>query len=189
MNAADAIKRVDENLDRLETRLKIDKHTLDEELQDQAHYYNDCAQINSDAISYRDEAKADFDGIKAKVDQIVRRDAAGEPKKPTEDDLKSRTIIHPEYQNAQALLASWNDRVNRLTGLQEAIKQRGYALANLTSLYSAGYWADQAGSSRAGREVRHEHAEEARGALAAKERARQEAAGGPGGRRKLPEDA
>lgn len=166
-------------MQRLEGRLKIDKYDLDGELVDAAVYYNEIAQNYADAVSYRDEAKAEVDGIRAKLDQAIRKQLAAANEKTTEDGLKAKITAHPEYQAALEQLAAWNDRVVRWTGLQEAVKQRGYALKDLASLYVAGYWADQAGSTRAAREVKHEVAEEARERIAEKARSR----------RKLPEDA
>jgi hypothetical protein len=166
-----AINKSDAELERLEQSLRIDKYSLDDELIEQAHYYNEVAQRFADTVSYRDEAKADFEGTKAKIDLQIRQKFAQANEKITEAGVEARVVVHPEYQNTLVTLAAWSDRVNRWSGLRDAIQQRGYALKDLSTLYTAGYWGDRSGSS-VSRDVKTERADAARGKLVEKTRER-----------------
>lgn len=166
-----SLSKSDDELGRLENGLRIDKYALDDELIEQAHFYNEVAQRHADAISYRDEAKADFEGIKAKVGLTIRQQFAQAGEKITESGVDARIVAHPEYQNALTTLAAWSDRVNRWSGLQTAIQQRGYALKDLSTLYVAGYWADRSAST-VSREVKTGRADSAREKIVEKVRER-----------------
>jgi hypothetical protein len=166
-----AINKSDADLDRLEGGLKIDKYRLDDELIEQAHYYNEVAQRFADAVSYRDEAKAELEGTKAKLALGIRMEYAQANQKITESTVDAQVIAHPEYQNALTALAAWSDRVNRWSGLRDSIHQRGYALKDLSALYIAGYWADRSASS-VPREVHAERTDRVRTGLAQKSQER-----------------
>lgn len=172
MNAANLLEKSDQALARVEAGLRINKYALDEELQSQPAYFYEASQEYATAISYRDEAKAEFEGVRAKLDQQIRRQLADANEKSTEDGIKSRVVAHPEYQQAQTILAAWTDRTFRWDGLKDAIKQRGYALKDLAELYIAGYWADATGASGSGRQARSELAERAKDSLVEKHRRR-----------------
>lgn len=172
------LNKSDADLDRLELGLKIDKNDLDNELMDQAYYFYQAARRFADAISYRDEAKADLEGIKAKVGLQIRQQFSDAGEKITEGGVDARVIANPEYQKALDRMAAWTDRVVRWTGLRDSIQQRGYALKDLTALYIAGYWADRAGS-QASREVKGDRAAAGREVIANKARER----------RRLPEES
>jgi hypothetical protein len=131
----------DAALERLEKKLRIDKHGLDDELVEQAAYLNEVAQYCADAVSYRDEAKANLEGTRAKLDQQLRQQGAEETKRVTDTAVAAMITGHPEFQRAQDRFGAWVDRTNRWNGLREAVSQRGFALKDLTSLYIAGYWA------------------------------------------------
>lgn len=159
-----ALDRLDEKLSQLERRLRIDKFNLDTELVEQGDYYNQAAQSYADAVSYRDEAKAELSGIKSKLDLETRQRLTKAEEKFTEAGINARVITEPEYQNALNVQGAWEDRVLRWSGLQEAVKQRGYALKDLAALAMAGYWADANGSVRG--ELRTARAEQVKDALA-----------------------
>lgn len=153
------IARIDEAIDRLEGKLRIDKYALDDELEDQPRYFGEAAQFLADAISYRDDEKSGVDGTRALIDQELRQQAAEEAKKTTESGIANVVIGDPRYQRAIRRHAAWADRVNRLNGIKDAIQQRGYALKDLSSLYVAGYWTGNIANSSEGRGQRTAHAE------------------------------
>jgi hypothetical protein len=153
MAGKQTLARLDDEFDRYESMLRIDKHALDDELIEQPQYYSDVSQRLATCISYRDEAKDHLEGIRAMCDQRVRSSFADDAKKPPEAAIASMVVQQPEYQQAKDGLAAWHDRYNRWMGLKEAITQRGYALKDLVALFVADYFArNSAGKSVESRE-------------------------------------
>lgn len=148
MAGQQTLTKLEQDFDRYETLLRIDKNALDDELVEQPQYFSDTSKRLATVISYRDEAKANLEGIRASLDSQIRRTAAENAEKITESGVSNRIIQHPEYEKALIALAAWQDQYNRWMGLKEAIVMRGYALKDLVSLYAADYWArNSAGSS------------------------------------------
>jgi preprotein translocase subunit SecA len=145
------LDRLDQDFDRYESMLKIDKHALDDELIEQPQYYSDVSQRLATTISYRDEAKAEVEGTRAMIDQQIRREAVENAEKITESAIGNRVIQHPEYQKVQIVYAAWTDRYNRWMGLKESIIQRGYALKDLVALFAADYWVRNSAGGTSGK--------------------------------------
>lgn len=183
--ADDALTRLDRHLDEMEKLLKIDKYAIDDANADHSALLYEVGKKQADAISYRDEAKADFDGVKAKLHLKVRYAYLEQGEKLgrggiTETMIDSQVVVEPEYQRALTRYAEWSDRVIRWDKLWESMRARGYALGNLSSLATSSYWADRQASA-APREVRSQHAEQARERVGAASMEKQ--------RRRLHEDA
>lgn len=139
--------KLDQDFDRYESMLTIDKHALDDELLEQPQYYSDVSQRLATCISYRDEAKDNLEGVRAMLDQRIRREVPDDAKKPSETAIASMVIQQSEYQKAKDEHAAWTDRYNRWMGLKEAIIQRGYALKDLVALFVADYFARNSSGS------------------------------------------
>ena len=140
---ASALRASDAALERLEPKLKIDKFALDDEIVEHAAFLNEIGKYHAEAVSYRDEAKNDVDGTKAKLDQELRMQAAADGTKVTESGIASQVTVHPEFQRALARLGAWSDRVNAWRVTWESCLARTDMLKTLGHLYSSGYWADQ----------------------------------------------
>jgi hypothetical protein len=125
----------------LNKRLHIDKHALDECLQEQPELFYHCAEQLALTISLRDEAKTNLANVEAKVDDQIRTDAReareSDPKnKITEKEVESQKQLNPKVQAAHNKLSELSLEVGKLYALKEAFIQRLEALKALTKLHS-----------------------------------------------------
>ena len=166
-----ALDQSDASLKRLESGLQIDREGLDDAVLHHAEYLYNVGKRHTEAISYRDEAKNDFDGTKAKLNLQIRMKLVEDGEKATESAVEARIVVHPEYQNAQYVLGAWNDRVNNWRVLWESACARTDMLKECDRLWVGGYWATESiGAQR--NEARDRTAERVKDALAEKRRTR-----------------
>lgn len=167
--AAAAMQRLDDDLVRYDAALGINKYDLDNAMIDHPGFLNRVGQRHADAISYRDEAKDDLEGTKARVDSELRFQHTERGEKFTEKSIDGETLAHPDVQRALGWHRAWNDRVNRWRSMWESACSRTEMLKGLCHMYNAGYWADQT-KIGASREARAEAAAETAAGIVGKER-------------------
>ncbi len=125
----------------LEKQLPIDKHALDECLQEQPTLFYYAAEQLTLTISRRDEAKTELAKTEAHIDDEIRRDARESEKKITEKEVESQKLLHPKVAAAQTKLSELSLAVGKLYALKEAFVQRLDALKAMAKLHAENSYA------------------------------------------------
>ena len=122
--------------------LHIDKHLLDEEWVNQPKLYFEYASELALARQELEEAKAEFDVVKAETDLTIRSNPADYdlPEKTTEVMIGKALILTDEYADAQKVVFIAQYRVNILSGAQTALDHRKKALEKLVDLHGRNYF-------------------------------------------------
>lgn len=139
--------KAEESLDEVgnyDEYLLIDKYNLDDDLVEQGRVYKIVADRLADAMSYRDQAKAELDRTRAECDKFIRQDAALANERITEAQVASKILEEATYQTAQNEHLEWRYITEKWTVLRDSFIQRGYALRELCQLWMANYYADTA---------------------------------------------
>lgn len=122
-------------LDELRNTLQFDKRQLDAVLERSAKEFYEIADAVAYAISRRDEAKDKVKIIEAEVRENFRNAPLKEgEKKMTVDDLKAAVEVHPDVIKVNRDLRDMELELKRLQALEEAFRQRGYAINNMVKL-------------------------------------------------------
>jgi hypothetical protein len=124
--------------------IDINEHELDREWVEQPKLYYKWAKKLADKRLYLDEAKANFDLVKADLDARIRADPdefdLGE--KVTEASVQACILRQVEYVNAQQELNAARHEVNVLEAGVSALDHRKRALEKLVDLYGMQYFAE-----------------------------------------------
>lgn len=142
-------------VEKARTGLRIDKLSLDDELERQSEMFYAVAEAHSKAVSARDAAKDELKRVDAELYLVVRDDltakaqkrvAGGDAKKSasperiTEAQVNSEVILHTDHIKAEDVLRNREGTVNELEALRDAWHQRGYALKDLAALFVAQFF-------------------------------------------------
>ena len=131
---------LDEFVERKSEMLRIDKHALDDELQEQPNTFFEVSDRLALEISRRDAAKTELQTVESIADKNIRWVASQENKKLTVQEIAAEVARDEEVINADRRVRDLSYNVNRLSALKEAFAQRAYALKDLASLYGANYF-------------------------------------------------
>lgn len=169
-----SIKMDDSHLMReFETLLVIDKHALDDQLEQHPDLLYRISEFLTERMALRDAAKLDIGEAEAKADASIRADASIADEKVTADQVKAaikldRGVI--AAVNRHADLAYW---VARWSNLKDGYSARQSTMRELVNLYANNYWADASGG-RASVAKKSKAGDIARDAMAAERLRRRE---------------
>lgn len=124
--------------------LLIDKYNLDSGLVEQASVYHKIGNGYADAMSYRDQARAELDQVKAECDKFIRADAVLANERITEAQVTAKILEETQYQTANNEYLEWKMVTEKWSVLRDSFNQRAYALRDLCQLWMANYYADTA---------------------------------------------
>jgi hypothetical protein len=133
-------------------KLQIDKHAMDDMWLEQPQIYQEIGERLALEISLRDQAKDDVADISAELDTQVRELHADDDKKPTETAIKNEIKQDASYKAALRKHRAYELNVARLTALKDSFHQRRYALQDLTTLWTGGYFTSNSGAARDARD-------------------------------------
>ena len=121
----------------------IDKNILDEEWLNQPKLYFRWAVQLEDAKASFEEAKQEFDVIKAEVELKIRDDPTEYdlPEKTTEKMIATALMLTPEYKSGQLDMNTAKYRVGILQAAVTALDHRKKALEKLVDLHGQKYFA------------------------------------------------
>jgi hypothetical protein len=136
-------------------KLLIDKNAMDDMWLEQPSIYQEIGERLALEISLRDQAKDDLADIAAELDTAVRELHADDDKKPTETALKNEIKQDKTYKSALARQRALELNVSRLQMLRDSFHQRRYALQDLTTLWTGGYFTSNSGAAKDARERKH----------------------------------
>lgn len=123
--------------------LDIDKNLLDDEWIGQPKRYFKWAVQLEDAREDLDNAKAEFELVKADVDLAIRSDPGkySLPEKITEKMVTAAMLTQLEYQDSQEAFYTAKHRVGILQAAVTSLDHRKKALEKLVDLHGQKYFA------------------------------------------------
>jgi hypothetical protein len=143
---------IDAFYDEYRARLQIDKHAMDDMWLEQPAIVQEIGERVALETSRRDEAKDELADITAVADGEVRELHADDDKKPTETAIKNEVKQDLRVVKAQKRLRQLELNVARLQTLSTSFHQRRYALQDLTTLWTAGYFTSNSGAAKQARD-------------------------------------
>lgn len=130
------------SIEQIVSRLRINKHCLDDELEIQAQITHDIAELLA-------KANEQLLGFKDAMDQVeaeIRLELRNGEVKYSNDVIEAEIITNGKRRIAFRAYKNQKREVETLNGLFEAWKSRGFSLKSLSDLYHADYFAvDSAG--------------------------------------------
>lgn len=126
--------------DELREKLVLDKHALDDAIEDQPELFHIVALQVARAISVKDGLKRTLDITKADVADRLRSEKIAASQKVVETKIAQDVLIDQLYKDAADVLSDARVEVERWSALKESYNQRSYMIRELGSLYIAGYW-------------------------------------------------
>lgn len=130
------------NVEEFRKRLRIDKHGLDDCIEEQPVVFDRVAQQTATTIALRDAKKLELEKTYARISMGYRREFSKQGKKITEEFLRQTVLTDEEYDSVQQDYLTYKDEADQWIALKEAFQQRGYMLRDLANLYVAGYFSD-----------------------------------------------
>jgi hypothetical protein len=118
--------------------LRIDKHALDEELEEQPSLLFQISEAFVQAAAERDMLKEQLATTDAKLDADVRSQHADE--KYTEAMVKNQVQTHKKHDAAMLKYLDSKKQADLLFHLKEAFQTRSFMIRDLCSLYNANYF-------------------------------------------------
>ena len=124
----------------LKRYLKIDKHRLDEELEEQPMLLFQISEAFVQASAERDTLKERLATMDAILDGTVRMKLERTQDKVTEAMVKTSIQTDPKHEAASAAYLKAKNQADLLAVLKEAFHSRGYMIRDLCTLYAANYY-------------------------------------------------
>jgi len=129
-----------ELMDDLETKLRIQKYELDDDLTEHPDLYHQVSKEYMFAKSRRDKLKLEKEQLEAELDASVRAGWREDDGKMTETGVKNKIMLMPSIKKLAAKYGDACLEADLWQALERAFDQRGYAIKDLVQLYASGYW-------------------------------------------------
>ncbi len=123
-----------EQLKHYESKLRIDKENLDEDIAEFPSLYFTISDYYLDAVKHRKRLEQRLDRRFAEIASAIRRNAADTSVKITEAGIKNEVMIHPKYLKLKAKLHDAVYIQDRWSALKDAFLQKSFSLKGLVSL-------------------------------------------------------
>lgn len=120
--------------------LKIDKHSLDKEIQTQPEIFYDVSEKLALAISRRDAAYEDKKQIENDLSDVMRAKLTQAGGRVTNAAVETAVKTNKKFTAAVQRYLKLAKRAARWEALKEAFRQRSFMLGQLTALYEANYF-------------------------------------------------
>lgn len=132
--------------DELRQCLKIDKHDLDSEVEQQPELYGEVAEAASLSKSQVESLEEQIKELESLLDSGIREDAITEDERITENAIKS--IIAADETRKEMVIKLLNARhlQRRLEALTTSFRHRSYALRDMVDLFLASYYSSRSAS-------------------------------------------
>ncbi len=134
------------DIDELRTKLRIDKYSLDTEVEHQPELYGEVAEAASLAKSQIESLEEQIKELEADLDTQARADAETEGDRITENAIKA--IIASDKDRKEMVIKLLDARYlqRRLEALTTSFRHRSYALRDMVDLFLASYYSSRSAS-------------------------------------------
>lgn len=126
------------DIDEFRRYLKIDKHALDQELEEQPMLFFKISEAFVKAAAERDMLKEQLATTDAQLDAVAREGFADQ--KYTEAMVKNEVQTDKKHDTAMLKFLRAKEHADLLQALKEAFQTRSYMIRDLCSLYNANYF-------------------------------------------------
>jgi hypothetical protein len=124
----------------LKSALRIDRLSLDREIEVQPTLFLQAAELAAIARSKLDHMKSELDVLEAELDKELR---LSPEIRSTEKAISMELQRHPQRVAAMEAYLGQKYKMEVREQLRDAYRQRGYMLRDLVALHISGYWSDQ----------------------------------------------
>ena len=124
----------------LKQYLRINKHRLDEELEEQPMLLFQISEAFVQASAERDMLKEQLATIDATLDGKARTKLERTQDKVTEAMVKNSVQTSADHEAASAAYLKAKNQADLLAALKEAFHSRGYMIRDHCTLYAANYY-------------------------------------------------
>jgi hypothetical protein len=128
------------DIEELRQYLKIDKHRLDEELEEQPMLLFQISEAFVQAAAERDMLKESLATKDAQLGKKAREQLGKREKKVTESMVEGYVLTDSTHDAAVKAYLDAKGQADLLFALKEAFQSRGYMIRDLCSLYTANYY-------------------------------------------------
>lgn len=127
-------------------KLRIDKHALDDEVEQQPELYGEIAEAAAFAKSQVESLEEQVKHQEAAIDADTRKAAANADERITENEIKA--IIASDEIRKEMIINLLNARhlQRQLEALTTAFRHRSYALRDMVDLFLASYYSSRSAS-------------------------------------------
>ena len=132
--------------DELRTKLRIDKHSLDTEVEQQPELYGEVAEAAALSKSQIDSLEEQIKELEADIDTQARVDADNEGDRITENAIKAIIASDEDRKKMVIKLLDARHLQRRLEALTTSFRHRSYALRDMVDLFLASYYSSRSAS-------------------------------------------
>lgn len=136
------------DIDEFREYLRIDKHALDQELEEQSMLLFKISEAFVQAAAERDMLKEKLATIDAELDSEIREEYGDT--KYTETMIKTEVQTDKGHETAMLKYLKAKQQADLLFALKEAFQTRSYMIRDLCSLYNANYFEEASARGTAG---------------------------------------
>lgn len=132
--------------DEIRDKLKIDKHALDTEVEQQPELFGEVAEAAALAKSQVDSLAEQLKELEANLDQQARKDAAIADERITENEIRAIIATDERRKELVVRMLGAQNVQRRLDALTVAFRHRSYAMRDMVDLYLASYYSSRSAS-------------------------------------------
>ena len=142
------------DLEQVQAKLRIDKHALDDEVEQQPEVFGEVAEAAVIAKSQVESLEEQVKLLEASIDFNAREQASNDDARITENEIKALVINSDARKEMIIKLLNARHQHRQLEALTVSFRHRYYALRDMVDLYLASYYSSRSASGR--REERKE---------------------------------
>ena len=137
-------EKLSSDVERFKQALIIDKHALDDAVEQHSVLYLEAQEEYERAVSMRDAAKIALDECYATRSAEIRAQFEEDKERYTEQRIKDEIATDKTYLDAMARYTDAKSRAAQLGAIVSAFEHRKTMLRIEADLWLGGYWADAA---------------------------------------------
>ena len=127
----------------LRAKLRIDKHALDDEVEQQPELYGEVAEAAALAKSQVESLEEQVKVLEASIDADAREQAGIADERITENEIKSMIASSVVRKEMIIKLLDSRHLQRQLEALTTSFRHRSYALRDMVDLYLASYYSSR----------------------------------------------
>ena len=130
----------DIDIDEFRSYLKLDKHALDQELEEHPVLLFKISEAYVQAAAHRDMLKEQLATVDAGLFDNYRRKPVKDKERITDTSIKTAVQADRNHEKAATAYLTAKNQADLLLALKEAFQSRGYMIKDLCSLYTSNYY-------------------------------------------------
>lgn len=128
------------DIDELRGYLAIDKHQLDQELEEHPVLLFKISEAYVQAAAHRDMLKEKLATVDAELFDKHRRKPVKDKERVTDTTIKTSVQADKDHEKASNAYLTAKNKADMLLALKEAFQSRGFMIRDLCSLFTSNYY-------------------------------------------------